>query len=167
MKVLPLIIMILCFGFVNVSNLFGQEKPILVKGKALDLPPDKTVPMTNTEIIFESLLGKTYITKTNLKGEFEIVVPAGMYNVKISLNEFTNSVYENTLINETHNYLPIEIISCPIIETEPIEIKLAEPKIATEISDQPLIKPPERIKIENHKINRNNHKYKKSSSLKH
>jgi len=92
---------IIILGFLLISsNLFAQN---MIKGKVVD---EKSLPIINAEIYVDN---STIKSKTNEKGEFELNLPNGQYNLIVRA-----SLFENYILNVFKQFL--KKIGCIIIE---------------------------------------------------
>lgn len=86
---------IIILGFLLISsNLFAQN---MIKGKVID---EKSLPIINAEIYVDN---STIKSKTNEKGEFELNLPNGQYNLIIRASLFENYIL-NVNTNQTNFY---------------------------------------------------------------
>lgn len=82
-------------GFLLISsNLFAQN---MIKGKVID---EKSLPIINAEIYVDN---STIKSKTNEKGEFELNLPNGQYNLIVRASLFENYIL-NVNTNQTNFY---------------------------------------------------------------
>ncbi|STD55075.1 carboxypeptidase-like regulatory domain-containing protein [Empedobacter falsenii] len=83
---------IIILGFFLISsNLFAQNT---IKGKVID---EKSLPIINAEIYVDN---STIKSKTNEKGEFELSLPNGQYNLIVRA-----SLFENYILNVNTNQI--------------------------------------------------------------
>ncbi|MDM1551746.1 carboxypeptidase-like regulatory domain-containing protein [Empedobacter falsenii] len=86
---------IIILGFLLISsNLFAQN---MIKGKVID---EKSLPIINAEIYVDN---STIKSKTNEKGEFELNLPNGQYNLIVRASLFENYIL-NVNTNQTNFY---------------------------------------------------------------
>ena len=86
---------IIILGFFLISsNLFAQNT---IKGKVID---EKSLPIINAEIYVDN---STIKSKTNEKGEFELSLPNGQYNLIVRASLFENYIL-NVNTNQTNFY---------------------------------------------------------------
>jgi len=86
---------IIILGFFLISsNLFAQNT---IKGKVID---EKSLPIINAEIYVDN---STIKSKTNEKGEFELNLPNGQYNLIVRASLFENYIL-NVNTNQTNFY---------------------------------------------------------------
>lgn len=86
---------IIILGFLLISsNLFAQN---MIKGRVID---EKSLPIINAEIYVDN---STIKSKTNEKGEFELNLPNGQYNLIIRASLFENYIL-NVNTNQTNFY---------------------------------------------------------------
>ena len=86
---------IFILGFLLISsNLFAQN---MIKGKVVD---EKSLPIINAEIYVDN---STIKSKTNEKGEFELNLPNGQYNLIVRASLFENYIL-NVNTNQTNFY---------------------------------------------------------------
>ena len=86
---------IIILGFLLISsNLFAQN---MIKGKVVD---EKSLPIINAEIYVDN---STIKSKTNEKGEFELNLPNGQYNLIVRASLFENYIL-NVNTNQTNFY---------------------------------------------------------------
>ena len=100
---------IIILGFLLISsNLFAQN---MIKGKVVD---EKSLPIINAEIYVDN---STIKSKTNEKGEFELNLPNGQYNLIVRASLFENYIL-NVNTNQTNFYKVV-------LETEEVALQEA------------------------------------------
>ena len=116
---------IIILGFLLISsNLFAQN---MIKGKVVD---EKSLPIINAEIYVDN---STIKSKTNEKGEFELNLPNGQYNLIVRASLFENYIL-NVNTNQTNFYKVV-------LETEEVSIENNSVIENQEISTAPNAEP--------------------------